>query len=160
MAGASGVAAFGVLVGLAVVVRLLTEDATRHILQVALAAEADRLMAEAGPMRTALLTAVNQELRPSPASADAAVSCLRSPGVQLTAEHHDQLLATVEESLDQLARVAASLLDMSRQQAHGVDGYACSGLVRDPRDGISAGSSHISPSYIETRGRFYEAGSA
>jgi hypothetical protein len=81
MAGASGVAAFGVLVDPAVVVRLLTEDATRHILQVALAAEADRLMAEAGPMRTALLTAVNQELRPSPGSADAAVSGLRSPPV-------------------------------------------------------------------------------
>lgn len=47
-----------------------------------------------------------------------------------------------------------------RHQHRGVDGYACSGLVRDPRDAISVGSSLISPSYIETQGRFYEAGSA
>jgi hypothetical protein len=47
--------------------------------------------------------------------------CLRRPGIQLTAERHDQLLATVEASLDQLARVTASLLDISQRQAHGVD---------------------------------------
>jgi K+-sensing histidine kinase KdpD len=114
IAGTTSVAVLGVLVGVAVVVSSLTEEATRHILQAAGSAEADR-------MGTALLMAISQELRPPFASADAAVSCLRCPGVQLTAEHHDQLLATVEEFPGQLARVAANLLDMSRQQAHSIE---------------------------------------
>lgn len=79
LAGASGVTVLGILVGAAVVVSLLTEDATRHIRQAARAAKADRLMTEADRMRTALLTAISQELRPPLASADAALSCLRCP---------------------------------------------------------------------------------
>ena len=110
MAGASGAAMLGLLVGLAVVVGLLAEYATRSIRQATRAAKAARLMADADRIRTALLTAVSHDLRPPLTSADAAVSCLRRPGIQLTAERHDQLLATVEASLDRLARVAASLL--------------------------------------------------
>jgi K+-sensing histidine kinase KdpD len=126
MAGPDGAAVLGVLVGLAVVVSWLAEDAARRIMLAARTAEADRLVAEADQMRTALLTAVSHELRRPLASADAAVSCLRRPGVQLTAEHHHQLLATVEESLDQLTRVAVSL-DINRQRAHSIDGRASSG---------------------------------
>ena len=132
MAGAVGVAILGVLVGLAVVVGLLTEDVTRHIRQAARAAEARRLMAEADLMRTTLLTAVSQELRPPLASADAAVNCLRRPGAQLTAEHYDQLLATIEDSLGRLSRVAAGLLESSQQEACGAEGDASAALVRDP----------------------------
>jgi type IV secretory pathway TrbL component len=58
--------------------------------------------AEADRMRAALL---------------AAVSCLRSPDLQLTAADQDELLATAEESLDLLSRLAATLLDVTRLQA-------------------------------------------
>jgi two-component system, OmpR family, sensor histidine kinase KdpD len=47
----------------------------------------------------------------------AAVSCLRSPDLQLAAADRDELLATAEESLDLLSRLAASLLDVTRLQA-------------------------------------------
>lgn len=155
---ASGVAAFGVLAGLAVVVSLLTEDATRHIRQAAEAAEADRLMTEADrcARRWSRRSARSCGRR---ASADAAVGCLRSPWVQLTAEHHDQLLATVEESLDQLARVAASLLDMSRQ-AHSIDGYACQDSWVTRGTYKRRFVTYLRRAVIETQGRFYEAESA
>jgi len=68
-------------------------------------------------MRTALLAAVSHDLRTPLAAAKAAVSCLRSSDIELTADDHDELLATAEESLDQLARLLASLLDVSRLQA-------------------------------------------
>ena len=68
------------------------------------------------------------------------MSCLRRPGVQLTAEHHDQLLATIEESLGRLSRVAASLLDMSQQEACGTDGDAAAALTRDRRADTTARS--------------------
>jgi two-component system sensor histidine kinase KdpD len=121
LAGGSGAAMLGLLVSLAVVVGLLAEHTTRYIRQAKRAAEAARLMAEADRIRTALVTAVSHDLRPPLTSAAAAVSCLRRPGIQLTAERHDQLLATVEASLDPLARAAASLLDMSQQQTHSID---------------------------------------
>ncbi len=47
----------------------------------------------------------------------AAVNCLRSGDMQLTVDDHDELLATAEESLDQLTDLVASLLDVSRLQA-------------------------------------------
>ncbi len=68
-------------------------------------------------MRTALLAAVSHDLRTPLAAAKAAVSCLRSSDIELTADDHDELLATAEESLDQLAQPLASLLDVSRLQA-------------------------------------------
>jgi two-component system sensor histidine kinase KdpD len=68
-------------------------------------------------MRTALLAAVSHDLRTPLAAAKAAVSCLRSSDIELTADDHDELLATAEESLDQLARLLVSLLDVSRLQA-------------------------------------------
>ncbi len=81
------------------------------------AAGAARSIAEADRSRTALLAAVSHDLRSPLASARAAVSCLRSHDVRLTAEDHDELLAAVDESLDLLTRLAASLLDVSRLQA-------------------------------------------
>jgi two-component system sensor histidine kinase KdpD len=64
-----------------------------------------------------LLAAVSHDLRTPLAAAKAAVSGLRSADIQLTAEDHDELLATADESLDQLSRLLASLLDASRVQA-------------------------------------------
>jgi two-component system sensor histidine kinase KdpD len=80
-------------------------------------AEAARPIAEADRMRTALLTAVSHDLRTPLASAKAAVTSLRSPDIQWTAEDRGELLATADESLDKLTRLVDNLLDMSRLQA-------------------------------------------
>jgi two-component system sensor histidine kinase KdpD len=85
--------------------------------RLAAAAEAARPIAQADRMRTALLAAVSHDLRTPLASAKAAVSSLRSLDIQLTAEDHDELLATADESLDRLAKLVDNLLDMSRLQA-------------------------------------------
>jgi two-component system sensor histidine kinase KdpD len=68
-------------------------------------------------MRAALLAAVSHDLRSPLLAATAAVSCLRSADLQLTAADQDELLATAAESLDLLSRLAASLLDVTRLQA-------------------------------------------
>lgn len=73
--------------------------------------------AEADRIRAALLAAVGHDLRSPLAAAAAAVSCLRSPDLQLAAADQDELLATAEESLDLLSRLAATLLDVTRLQA-------------------------------------------
>lgn len=78
----------------------------RHAAQ---ATEADR-------GRAALLAAVSHDLRAPLAAAKAAVSGLRARDARLTAYDRAELLATAEESLDTLARLAASLLDVSRLQ--------------------------------------------
>jgi two-component system sensor histidine kinase KdpD len=73
---------------------------------------------EADRGRAALLAAVSHDLRTPLAAAKAAVSGLRSRDARLlTADDRDELLAAAEESLDQLAHLAASLLDVSRLQA-------------------------------------------
>jgi two-component system sensor histidine kinase KdpD len=80
-------------------------------------AEAARPIAEADRMRAALLAAVSHDLRSPLASAKAAVTSLRSDDVKWTAEDHDELLATADESLDKLTRLVENLLDTSRLQA-------------------------------------------
>jgi len=72
---------------------------------------------EADQARVALLTAVSHDLRTPLAAAKAALSCLRSHDVPFTPNDREELLATAEESLDQLTHLAASLLDVSRLQA-------------------------------------------
>jgi two-component system sensor histidine kinase KdpD len=74
-------------------------------------------VAEADRMRAALLAAVSHDLRSPLAAAAAAVNCLRLPDLQLTAADQDELLATAEESLGVLSRLAATLLDVTRLQA-------------------------------------------
>jgi K+-sensing histidine kinase KdpD len=88
-----------------------TEQGTRA------AAGATGPAAEADRMRAALLAVVSHDLRSPLAAAAAAVSCLRSPDLQLTAADQDELLTTAEESLDLLSRLAATLLDVTRLQA-------------------------------------------
>jgi two-component system sensor histidine kinase KdpD len=80
-------------------------------------AEAAKPIAAADRMRTALLAAVSHDLRSPLASAKAAVTSLRSADVDWAAEDHDELLATADESLDQLTHLVDNLLDMSRLQA-------------------------------------------
>ena len=72
-------------------------------------ATAARPLADADRMRTALLAAVSHDLRTPLASAKAAVTSLRDPGVSFSDEDRDELIG--------------NLLDMSRLQA-GVLGLA------------------------------------
>ncbi|MGA1812148.1 ATP-binding protein [Frondihabitans sp. 4ASC-45] len=74
-------------------------------------------LAQADQMRTALLAAVGHDLRRPLAAATAAVTGLRSPGVEWSAADRDELLTTASESLDSLATLVTNLLDVSRVQA-------------------------------------------
>ena len=74
-------------------------------------------VAEADRARAALLATVSHDLRAPLAAAKAAVSGLRANDVRLTTDDRADLLAAAEESLDRLAHLAASLLDVSRLQA-------------------------------------------
>ena len=86
--------------------RELTEEAGR--------AEA---IARADELRRSLLSAVSHDLRTPLAAAKAAVSSLRSDDVDFSAEDTAELLATVEESIDQLTALVGNLLDSSRLAA-------------------------------------------
>ena len=92
---------------------VLRRDLARQAAQAAQAAQAT----EADRGRAALLAAVSHDLRAPLAAAKAAVSGLRSCDARLTADDRAELLAAAEESLDLLAHLAASLLDVSRLQA-------------------------------------------
>ncbi len=74
-------------------------------------------LAEVDRMRTALLSAVSHDLRTPLASAKAAVGGLRTGGALFSDADREELMATVEESLDKLNRLVDNLLDMSRLQA-------------------------------------------
>jgi len=80
-----------------------------------LAGQAARV-AEADRGRVALLAAVSHDLRAPLAAAKAAVSGLRAGDARLTTDDPADLLAAAEESLDRLAHLTASMLDMSRLQ--------------------------------------------
>nr|WP_244431667.1 sensor histidine kinase KdpD [Segniliparus rugosus] len=80
------------------------------------AAKADGL-AEADRLRRALLSAVSHDLRTPLAAVKAAVSSLRSQDVEFSPEDVAELLATIEESADQLTALVGNLLDSSRLAA-------------------------------------------
>jgi K+-sensing histidine kinase KdpD len=80
------------------------------------AAEGQRL-AEIDQVRTALLAAVSHDLRTPLAGIKAAVSSLRQDDIDWTVDDERGLLATIEESADQLTHLVDNLLDMSRVQA-------------------------------------------
>ena len=86
--------------------RELTEEASQ--------AEA---IAQADELRRSLLSAVSHDLRTPLAAAKAAVSSLRSDDVDFSAEDTAELLATIEESIDQLTALVGNLLDSSRLAA-------------------------------------------
>ena len=74
-------------------------------------------VAEADRARAALLATVSHDLRAPLAAAKAAISGLRADDARLTTDDRTDLLAAAEESLDRLAHLTASLLDVSRLQA-------------------------------------------
>jgi two-component system sensor histidine kinase KdpD len=115
--GVGNAAVLGGFLAVAVAVSFGVEGAAQRTRQAARADDAARYIAEADRMRTALLAAVSHDLRSPLAAAKAAVSCLRSHHLELTAEDHNELLAAADESLDQLTHLADSMLDVSRLQA-------------------------------------------
>ncbi|MCV7018026.1 sensor histidine kinase [Mycolicibacterium aichiense] len=86
--------------------RELTEEASK--------AEA---IEKADELRRSLLSAVSHDLRTPLAGAKAAVSSLRSDDIGFSKEDTAELLATVEESVDQLTALVDNLLDSSRLAA-------------------------------------------
>jgi two-component system, OmpR family, sensor histidine kinase KdpD len=74
-------------------------------------------IAQADELRRSLLSAVSHDLRTPLAAAKAAVSSLRSNDVDFSAEDTAELLATIEESIDQLTALVGNLLDSSRLAA-------------------------------------------
>lgn len=80
------------------------------------AGEAESL-ARADELRRSLLSAVSHDLRTPLAAAKAAVSSLRSTDVAFSEADTAELLATVEESVDQLTALVGNLLDSSRLAA-------------------------------------------
>ena len=74
-------------------------------------------IARADELRRSLLSAVSHDLRTPLAAAKAAVSSLRSDDVGFSPEDTAELLATVEESVDQLTALVGNLLDSSRLAA-------------------------------------------
>ena len=80
------------------------------------AAQAAQL-AEVDRLRTAILAAVGHDLRTPLAGIKAAASSLRAGDVTFSPADRDELLATVEESTDQLEDLVENLLAMSRLQA-------------------------------------------
>jgi two-component system, OmpR family, sensor histidine kinase KdpD len=84
-----------------------------------LAEEAGKVqsLAEADELRRLLLSALGHDLRTPLTAAKAAVSSLRAEDVWFSPEDTSELLATVEESIDQLTALVANLLDSSRLAA-------------------------------------------
>lgn len=99
--------------------RVLTAVATQAaglVKQRELAEEAGQAeaIARADELRRSLLSAVSHDLRTPLAAAKVAVSSLRTEDVAFSPEDTAELLATIEESIDQLTALVANLLDSSR----------------------------------------------
>ncbi len=102
--------------------RVLTsvaKQAAGLVRQRELAAEASKAEAieKADELRRSLLSAVSHDLRTPLAAAKAAVSSLRSEDIGFSEEDTAELLATIEESVDQLTALVDNLLDSSRLAA-------------------------------------------
>ncbi|MGZ8809167.1 MAG: ATP-binding protein [Mycobacterium sp.] len=101
------------------VLTAVAKQAAGLVKQRELAGEASKAEAieQADELRRALLSAVSHDLRTPLAAAKAAVSSLRSDDVDFSAEDTSELLATIEESIDQLTALVGNLLDSSRLAA-------------------------------------------
>lgn len=101
------------------VLTAVAKQAAGLVKQEQLSEEADRAVtiARADELRRSLLSAVSHDLRTPLAAAKAAVSSLRSDDVDFSDEDTAELLATIEESVDQLTALVGNLLDSSRLAA-------------------------------------------
>ncbi|EHB58299.1 Osmosensitive K channel His kinase sensor [Mycolicibacterium rhodesiae JS60] len=101
------------------VLTAVAKQAAGLVRQRELAAEASKAEAieKADELRRSLLSAVSHDLRTPLAAAKAAVSSLRSEDIDFSEEDTAELLATVEESVDQLTALVDNLLDSSRLAA-------------------------------------------
>jgi len=97
----------------------VARQAAGLIRQRELAEEASRTEAivRADELRRSLLSAVSHDLRTPLAAAKVAVSSLRAEDVAFSPEDTAELLATIEESIDQLTALVGNLLDSSRLAA-------------------------------------------
>jgi two-component system, OmpR family, sensor histidine kinase KdpD len=101
------------------VLSVVATQAAGLVKQGELAEEASKVqsLAEADELRRLLLSALGHDLRTPLTAAKAAVSSLRAEDVWFSPEDTAELLATVEESVDQLSSLVANLLDSSRLAA-------------------------------------------
>ncbi len=101
------------------VLTAVAKQAAGLIRQRELAEEAGRTEAimRADELRRSLLSAVSHDLRTPLAAAKVAVSSLRAEDVAFSPEDTAELLATIEESIDQLTALVGNLLDSSRLAA-------------------------------------------
>ncbi|HEY2501055.1 MAG TPA: sensor histidine kinase KdpD [Mycobacterium sp.] len=101
------------------VLTAVAKQAAGLIRQRELAEEASRTEAivRADELRRSLLSAVSHDLRTPLAAAKVAVSSLRAEDVAFSPEDTADLLATIEESVDQLTALVGNLLDSSRLAA-------------------------------------------
>jgi two-component system, OmpR family, sensor histidine kinase KdpD len=101
------------------VLSVVATQAAGLVKQGELAEEAGKVqsLAEADELRRLLLSALGHDLRTPLTAAKAAVSSLRAEDVWFSPEDTGELLATVEESIDQLTSLVANLLDSSRLAA-------------------------------------------
>jgi two-component system sensor histidine kinase KdpD len=101
------------------VLSVVATQAAGLLKQSELAEEAGKVqsLAEADELRRLLLSALGHDLRTPLTAAKAAVSSLRAEDVWFSPEDTAELLATVEESIDQLTSLVANLLDSSRLAA-------------------------------------------
>ena len=97
----------------------VARQAAGLIKQRELAEEAGRAHAivQADELRRSLLSAVSHDLRTPLAAAKVAVSSLRAEDIAFSPEDTAELLATIEESVDQLTALVGNLLDSSRLAA-------------------------------------------
>ena len=117
------------------VLSVVATQAAGLVKQGELAEEAGKVqsLAEADELRRLLLSALGHDLRTPLTAAKAAVSSLRAEDVWFSPEDTGELLATVEESIDQLTSLVANLLDSSRLAAGVVRPAADRGLSRRGR---------------------------
>ena len=109
------------------VLTAVAKQAAGLIRQRELADEASRTEAivKADELRRSLLSAVSHDLRTPLAAAKVAVSSLRAMDIAFSPEDTAELLATIEESIDQLTALVGNLLDSSRLAAHVVRPELC-----------------------------------
>ena len=101
------------------VLTAVAKQAAGLIRQRELAEEASRTEAivKADELRRSLLSAVSHDLRTPLAAAKVAVSSLRAEDIAFSPDDTAELLATIEESIDQLTALVGNLLDSSRLAA-------------------------------------------